>query len=232
MVAAYDLWPMAWRVSFCYPWLANTGDTVVLNVLVLDDHPVIRQGLRRHLLSTGDVTICAEAAMASEVLAHLEQHSCDVVLMDLTLGRTYGLDVVSSIKALRPHVPIVIYSLHEHRAYVRSAFLRGVIGYVSKTGPLSEIVTALRYAVNGIRYVSPSLEQVPACPVGLAAKPLSERQQQILTLRGKGHTAPQIGVALGISVKTVSAHEEKILEKLELCSRHQLLQYAARQALQ
>jgi two-component system response regulator NreC len=103
---------------------------------------------------------------------------------------------------------------------------------VSKTGPLSDIVTALRYAVKGIRYVSPSLDEVPACPVDLAAKPLSRRQQQILTLRGEGHTAPQIGAALGISVKTVSAHEEKILEKLELRSRHQLLQYAARQALQ
>jgi two-component system invasion response regulator UvrY len=203
----------------------------MLNVLIVDDHPVIRQGLRRHLTTTGDITICAEAGTASEVLALLEQHSCDVVLMDLTLGHTFGLDLVSGIKARRPHVPIVIYSLHEHMAYVRSALMRGATGYVPKTRPLSEIVTALRYAVKGTRYVSPSFEDVTAFPVGLAAKPLSRRQQQILTLRGEGHTASQIGLALGISAKTVSAHEERILEKLQLCSRHQLLQYAARQAI-
>jgi two-component system, NarL family, invasion response regulator UvrY len=203
----------------------------VLNVLIVDDHPVIRQGLRRHLTTAGDITICAEACTASEVLTQLEQHSCDVVLMDLTLGPTYGLDVVSRIKSLRPHVPIVIYSQHEHMAYVRSALLRGATGYVTKTRPLSEIVTALRYAVKGITYVSPSLEDVTALPYGLAAKPLSRRQQQIVMLRGEGQKAHQIGVTLGISAKTVSAHEEKILEKLQLHSRHQLLQYAARQAL-
>ncbi|MDQ6734166.1 MAG: response regulator transcription factor [Nitrospirota bacterium] len=203
----------------------------MLKVLIADDHAVIRQGLRRYLTSTGDITIVAEAATASDVLAHLGQHACDVLLMDLSLGHTSGFEIMSAVKALRPHLPIVIFTLHEKLAYVKAAWLRGATGYVVKTRPLSELVTAIRYAARGTKYVSPTLDDMTAVPLALAGKPLSRRQKQVLLLRGQGQHAAQIGAALGITAKTVSAHEEKILEKLQLHSRHELLPYAARQAM-
>jgi two-component system, NarL family, invasion response regulator UvrY len=203
----------------------------VLKVFIADDHAVIRQGLRRYLTSTDDMTIVGEAATASDVLAHLEQHACDVLLMDISLGHTSGFEMMSAVKAMRPHLPIVIFTLHEDLAYVKAAWRHGATGYVAKTRPLSELVTALRYAVRGTKYVSPTLDDMNALPPTLAAKPLSRRQKQILMLRGQGQHAAQIGAALGITAKTVSAHEEKILEKLQLHSRHELLPYAARQAI-
>ena len=203
----------------------------MLKVLIADDHAVIREGLRRHLTLTGDITVVGAVATASDVLSQVEQQACDVLLMDITLGQTSGLDVMTAVKAMNPHLPIVIFTLHEHRAYAKAAFQRGASGYVPKIRPLSEVVTAIRYAVRGTRYVSPPLDDVTAMPVGLAAKPLSARQQQILTLRGQGQRAAQIAVVLGIAAKTVSAHEEKLLEKLQLTSRQELLQYATRQSL-
>lgn len=203
----------------------------MLKVLIADDHAVIRQGLRRYLTSTGDITIVAEAATASDVLTHLGQHACDVLLMDLSLGHTSAFEVMSAVKALRPHLPIVIFTLHEELAYIKAAWLRGATGYVVKTRPLSELATALRYAAKGTKYVSPTLDDMTALPPALAGKPLSLRQKQVLLLRGQGQHAAQIGAALGITAKTVSAHEEKILEKLQLHSRHELLPYAVRQAM-
>lgn len=221
----------AWPITLLFLIETQRG-IIVLKVLIADDHAVIRQGLRRHLTSVDDIMVVAEAATASDVLTQLEQHSCDVLLMDLTLGHASGLDVVTAVKAIRPHLPIVIFTLHEHMAYARSALQRGATGYVPKTRPLSEVVTAVRYAMKGTKYVSPPFEDVTTTmPLGLAAKPLSRRQQQILTLRGQGQHAREIGAALGITAKTVSAHEEKILEKLQLRSRHELLQYAARQII-
>jgi two-component system, NarL family, invasion response regulator UvrY len=222
---------MACIASFCYSLVGKYKEAVVLKVLIADDHAVIRQGLRRYLTSTGDITIVEEAAIASEVLAHLGQHVCDVLLMDLSLGHTSAFEVMSAVKALRPYLPIVIFTLHEEPAYIKAAWRRGATGYVVKTRPLSELVTALRYAARGAKYVSPTLDDMTAAPLALAGKPLSRRQKQILLLRGQGQHAAQIGAALGITAKTVSAHEDKILEKLQLHSRHELLPYAARQAI-
>ena len=222
---------MACIASFCYSLVAKYKEAVVLKVLIADDHAVIRQGLRRYLASTGDITIIEEAATASELVTHLGQHVCDVLLMDLSLGHTSAFDVLSAVKALRPHLPIVIFTLHEEPAYIKAAWRRGATGYVVKTRPLSELVTALRYAARGSKYVSPTLDDTTAAPLALAGKPLSRRQKQILLLRGQGQHAAQIGAALGITAKTVSAHEDKILEKLQLHSRHELLPYAARQAI-
>lgn len=203
----------------------------MLKVLIADDHAVIRQGVRRYLTSIGDMTIVAEAATASDLLAHVSQHACDVLLMDLSLGQASGFEVMRAVKAKRPLLPIVIFTLHEEMAYAKAALMRGATGYVGKTRPLSELATAVRDAARGTRYVSPPLEDVSALPLAVAPKLLSRRQQQILTLRGQGLHAAQIGLALCIMAKTVSAHEEKILEKLGLPSRHLLLPYAIRQAM-
>jgi two-component system, NarL family, invasion response regulator UvrY len=204
---------------------------LVLKVLIADDHAVIRQGVRWYLTSIGDMTIVAEAATASDLLAHVSQYACDVLLMDLSLGQASGLEVMRAVKAMRPLLPIVIFTLHEEMAYAKAAFMRGATGYVGKTRPLSEVATALRDAARGRRYVSPPFEEVSALPLAVGPQSLSRRQQQILRLRGQGFHAAEIGAALGIAAKTVSAHEEKILEKLGLPSRHQLLPYAIRQAM-
>lgn len=203
----------------------------MLKVLIADDHAVIREGLRRHLTSTGHITVVGEAATASEVFAVLDQHACDAVLLDVTLGHTSGLDLIAGIKAKQPRLLIVMFTMHQHPAYAKSALQRGASGYVPKARPLAEVVAALRSAVSGTRYVSAPLDDAVAIPEPQLVKPLSRRQQQILTLRGQGACARQIGAILGITAKTVSAHEERLLEKLQLTSRHQLLHYAARQSL-
>ena len=203
----------------------------MLKVLIADDHAVIRQGLRRYLTSTGDITVVAEAATASEMFAVLEHQACDAVLLDVTLGQTSGLDMISGIKAKQPRLLIIMFTMHQHPAYAKSALQRGASGYVSKARPLAEVVTALRAVVSGTRYVSAPLDDVVAIPEPGLLRSLSRRQEQILTLRGQGACARQIGATLGIATKTVSAHEERLLEKLQLTSRHQLLHYAARQSL-
>ena len=118
----------------------------MLKVLIADDHAVIREGLRRHLTSTGDITVVAEAATASDMFAVLEHQACDAVLLDVTLGQTSGLDLIAGIKSKQPQVPIIIFTMHEHPAYAKRAVQRGASGYVPKARPLAEVVTALRCA--------------------------------------------------------------------------------------
>lgn len=202
----------------------------MLKLLIADDHTVIRQGIRRYLTSIGDMMIVAEAATACDLLAHLAQHACDVLLMDLSLGHVSAFEVMGEVRARRPHLPIVIFTLHEEMAYAKAAFLRGATGYVGKTRPLSELERAVRAAARGSRYVSAPLAEVSAL-FAVTPKSLSRRQEQILRLRGQGLHAPQISAALGITPKTVSVHEERILEKVGLPSRRQLMPYAIRQAM-
>lgn len=200
----------------------------MLNVIIADDHPVIRQGLRRHFRAHGDITVVAEAANASDLLAHVERCPCDVLILDISLGSTSAFEILAKIQAVRPSLPIVLFTRHEHAAYVHAAWLRGVVGYVTKGRPVEELMTAVRLAIKGIRYVSPPLDSVIDTAIPFHAKPLSPRQQQILRLRSLGQLASEIGRALGITAKTVATHEDIILQKLHLHSRHELLSYCAR----
>ena len=199
----------------------------MLNVIIADDHALIRQGLRRYLASQ-EITVVAEAASAPEVLVQIEESPCDVLVLDVSLGRSSAFELMAAVQAIKPYVRMVLYTMHEHPSYIQAAWRGGATAYVTKGRPLEELVSAIRYAIKGIRYVSPPLDEVLDLPIACDAKPLSRRQQQILLLRGQGQRAADIGAALGITPKTVASHEEKILEKLHLHSRHELLQYCVR----
>ena len=199
----------------------------MLNVIIADDHAVIREGLRRYL-GQREITVVAEAASGPEVLLQIEQSACDVLVLDVSLGRCSAFELMISVHAMKPYVRTVLFTMHEHPSYVQAAWRGGAMAYVTKGRPLEELVTAIRYAIKGIRYASPPLDEGMDLPIAGEAKPLSRRQQQILLLRGQGQRAADIGTALGITRKTVAAHEEKILQKLHLQSRHELLQYCVR----
>jgi two-component system, NarL family, response regulator NreC len=194
----------------------------VIRLLLVDDHAIVRSGVRRLLLETGEFDVVAETADADEAVALSRRHQPDVVVLDIGLKDRSGLDVLPDIRAAGPKV--VILSMQDEPAYARQAFDRGAHGYVLKDAADDELAAAIRAALDNRIYVH----------AGLAARlvltepddDLSGREREILRLIALGHTNQEIAKQLYLSVRTVEAHRRHILDKLRLQTRADLVRYA------
>lgn len=208
----------------------------MINVLIADDHVLIREGLKKILKSESDMAVVGEAANAEELYAQARKTNPSIVLLDISMPGTSGLDALKSLRQECPRVPVLILSVHpEHRFAVR-ALKSGAAGYVNKQGAVEELVNAIRKIVEGGKYVSPALAEELATQVGAPADKspheiLSDREFQIMCMIASGKKRTEIAEELALSLSTVNTYRARILEKMNMQSNVELARYALEHGL-
>ena len=213
---------------------------MTIRLLLVDDHAVVRSGLRMLLESEADVEIVGEAGTAREALDGVTTLKPDVVLMDIGLPDRSGIDAAREIKQKYPETAIVALTIHEDEEYFFKMLEAGASGYVPKRAAPEELLTAIQAAANGEVYLYPSLAKLlvkdyltqdPQMKSERALDGLTTREQEVLAHLADGATNAEIAEALNISPKTVARHRENIMRKLNLHSRSELVKYAIRKGI-
>ena len=208
-------------------------------VLIVDDHPIVRHGLKQLLEQTPGIVVCGEAEDAAEVLPEIAATQPDIVLLDISLKAISGIDVLSEVRAAYPDLPVLILTMHDESRYAERALRAGAQGYVIKEDPPEGLVRAIAQVLQGKMYLSEGMtfkmlknfadgdeRRDDAC-----VERLSAREREIFALIGQGMGTRQIAAQLQVSVKTVDAHRANIKRKLELKSGTQLMQVAIKWTL-
>jgi two-component system, NarL family, response regulator NreC len=207
-----------------------------VKVLIVDDHAVVRTGIRLLLAQEPDIDPVGEAGTAREAIFEARSLKPDVILMDVVMPDGNGLEAIPTLLHEHPETKILVLSMQDDPRYVREAFDSGARGYVLKEAADVEVVTAVREVARGGRYVHPELgARLIAADAAAARKadedPLSDREREVLRLLALGHTNQEIAQQLYISVRTAETHRAHIMQKLRLSSRAELVRYAIAQGL-
>jgi DNA-binding NarL/FixJ family response regulator len=202
-----------------------------MRILIIDDHAAIHHGLRRILDNDLEAATFGSALNAQEALELLSHQSWDVVILDISLPGRSGLDLLKQVRADRPRLPILIFSMYPEEQYAVRALKAGASGYLAKGSPPEQLVVAIQKVQSGGRYVSPALAEKLAANVGGAQSPepheiLTDREFEVLHMMASGKTQSAIASELSLSVKTVSTYRTRILEKLGLNATSELIRYA------
>jgi len=209
-------------------------------LLLVDDHAVVRMGLRMLLESESDLEIVGEAGSASQAINLLTSLQPDVVLMDIGLPDISGIDATYQIKLVRPETAVIALTIHEDEEYFFKMLEAGASGYVPKRAAPEELITAIQAAARGEIYLHPSLAkllvkdflgQTQSSQSQSDLNGLTPREKEVLTLLADGASNNKIAEELSISPKTVARHRENIMEKLNLHSRTELVKYAIRKGI-
>lgn len=203
----------------------------MIKILIVDDHAVVRDGVKKIFEELHGAASFGEAAGAAEALELARERDWDVVLLDLSLGGRSGLEVLRGLKQLRPKLPVLILSMYTEEQYARRAFKAGAAGYVTKDSPREELLRAVRKVTAGGRYVSPTLaEQLVADLERGTDRPpheaLSDREFEVMLLIASGKTVSEIAAQLSLSDKTVSTYRARILAKMDMKTNAELTRYA------
>ncbi len=203
---------------------------MAIRVLIVDDHPVVRTGLRLLIDTQDDMETVGEAGNAAEAISEAGSLDPDLILLDIVMPGQGGLDAMPVLLREHPDVKVLILSIEDDPQYVREAFAAGARGYLVKEAAANEVVSAIREVAGGGRYVHPEvgarLMDAEAPPASPRADPLSDREREVLKLLALGHTNHEIANQLFISVRTAEAHRAHIMRKLDLASRAALVRYA------
>lgn len=211
-----------------------------IRLLLVDDHEVVRTGLRMLLETQTEMKIVGEASTGAEALELCSQLCPDVVVMDLTLPDTSGIEITRLIKQTLPQVNVVALTIHEDQEYFFEMLRAGASGYVPKRAAPDELVSAIRAAYIGEVYIFPSLAKVLVNDYldrsgehagGILSEALTSREEEVLELVVQGWTNEEIAGQLTISKHTVARHRENIMRKLNLHNRSELVKYAIRKGL-
>lgn len=202
----------------------------MLEVVIADDHAVVRRGLEHLLATTGDIRIVGEATTGGELLTLMWQTTCDVVLLDLGLPDLDGLEVLRQLVARYPNLPVLIFSVYDEDEFATPALQAGAAGYVSKESPPEQLLQALRLVAHGHHYLSPTMMDKlldDALPAGRALPhhALSRREMEVLIRLSHGASLTDIGAQLYLSAKTISTYRTRLLGKLGLQSNADLTRY-------
>ena len=208
-------------------------------VLIVDDHPLVRRGLVELLRDEPHVTVCGEAADAPAAWRAIEQTAPDLMVLDLSLRESDGLEVIKSVRARYPRLLILVVSMHNEKLYAPRALRAGAQGYVQKQESPETVVEAIRAVLAGRAYVSPAVAERLAHSIVGGGEPeprtsldvLSDRELQVLSLIGEGLNTQQIARQLHLSPKTVQSHRERLKLKLHLDSTAELVRYAVESRL-
>ncbi|HEY9456365.1 MAG TPA: response regulator transcription factor [Gaiella sp.] len=202
-----------------------------IRVVIVDDHAILRAGLRRVLEAEPDIEVVGEAESADRAVFEAMSGQPDVVLMDVMMPGKTGIEGMPAVLAAVPDVKVLVLSMQDDPHYVREAFAAGAAGYVLKEAADSEVVGAVRAVAAGEHYVHPALgARLVAAEAEerrrTEADPLSDREREVLRLLALGHTNQEIAKSLYISVRTAETHRAHIMQKLRLRSRAELVRYA------
>jgi two-component system response regulator NreC len=203
----------------------------VISVVLVDDHAVVRSGIRLLLERQEDIEVVGEAGNAKDALFRARALKPDVILLDVVMPGESGIEVLPRLLEESPETKVLVLSMQDDPSYVREAFAAGAQGYVLKEAADDEVVSAVREIAKGGRYVHPTLgaRMVAADAEERAAAeadPLSEREREVLRLLALGHTNQEMAEKLFISVRTAESHRAHIMQKLRLSTRAELVRYA------
>jgi DNA-binding NarL/FixJ family response regulator len=211
-------------------------ETDMIKVAIVDDHALVRAGLRQYLSEQVDLQIVAEAANGREALDIVRKGLVDVLVMDLSMPEQSGVDALAAIRARAPELPVLILSGFPEAHYATTLLRQGASGYLNKECDPEEIVTAIRTVARGRKYITPAVAELLADNLGgNADKPLheqlSEREFQVFLRLAKGETIGHMADSLSLSVKTVSTYRTRVMEKMKLESNSDLTYYALKNGL-
>ncbi len=200
-------------------------------VFLADDHSIIRDGLKQILTETEDLTVVGEAANGNELLSRLQSLECDVLVLDISMPGKSGLELIKLVHRDHPRLPILILSMHHEDQYALRAFRAGAAGYITKESDAELLVAAIRKVAAGGILVSPHVAELMARRIGpdsqaLPHTRLSNREYQVFEMLVAGQGLTDIGIALSLSVKTVSTHKSRLMQKMELATTSELVRYA------
>jgi DNA-binding NarL/FixJ family response regulator len=198
----------------------------LIRLLVADDHKIVRDGLKRILAATTDLEVAAEAASGDEALALVKANDYDVALLDMSMPGLSGIDLVKRLRIEKPKLKLLVLSMHGEHQYAARALRAGASGYLTKDSAAEQLVSAIRKIAAGGVHVS---DAAAASLVSIGKEPheaLSDREFEVLRLLVAGQGPTEIAERLHLSVKTVSTHKTRILQKLNLGSTAELVRYA------
>lgn len=203
----------------------------MLKILIADDHPVVRRGLKQIIADTPDMVVGDEATNGWEVLSKARAGDCDVVLLDIAMPGKDGLDVLTQLKYEKPRLPILMLSTYPEEQFAIRALRAGASGYLTKDSAPDELVGAIRKVSAGGKYVSPSLAEKLALDLQRSGKQLphetlSDQEYRVMCLIASGKTVSEIARELSLSVKTISTYRSRLLKKMGMRSNAELTHYA------
>jgi two-component system, NarL family, invasion response regulator UvrY len=203
----------------------------MIKVLITDDHPVVRRGIRQILEDEERIGLIHEAGNGKELFDKLTELKYDVILLDISLPGRSGLDLINQIKKTQQSAAILMLSIHSEEMYAVKALRYGASGYLTKSSAPEELVTAIYKVSRGERYISASLADKLADDLLSQSEKqlhqsLSSRELEVLSMFGEGKTVAQIAIELSLSPKTISTYRERLLDKLKLKTTAELIRYA------
>ncbi len=209
----------------------------MIEILVVDDHAVVRAGVQHFIADIPDMRIEGEAATAQEAIRLIRARPWDIVLLDIAMPDKSGVEVLKQIKREKPELPVLMLSMHPENRYAVQILRNGASGYVQKEALATELVEAIHTIMRGHKYISPAVaDLLTADPATLELqKPLHEtlsaREYQIFYKLGQGEGVTKIAEELCLSVKTVSTYRSRVLEKMKMSSNADIIYYAIKQNL-
>ena len=208
----------------------------MVRILLADDHTVVREGVKRILQDVPDLEVVGEATNGQEVLASAEQHTWDVILLDISLSGKNGLETLKQLRRKQTDLPVLMFSIHPEEQYAVRALKAGASGYLTKGCEPNELIEALRKVAHGGKYISATLaerlvDEVSMDSSKLPHELLSDREYQVLCMLASGKSATDIANILSLSVKTISTHRARILRKMQMRTNAELIHYALQQGL-
>jgi len=207
----------------------------MIRILLVDDHPVARHGIRAVLTDRVKDAVIGEAPDAATALSAVQTGDWDLMIADISLPGTSGLELIKEVRRLKPTLPTLVLSMHPASQFARRALSAGAIGYLTKGSELDEFVTAIEQVRRGRRFISrDTADLLGRRKVNWDSAPhetLSDREYQVLRLLGSGKTISDIARDLGLSVKTVSTYRARVLDKLGMRTNAELMRYAIENSL-
>lgn len=208
----------------------------MIRVLLADDHAIVRAGVRELLTATGDIAVVGEATNGAEVIAAAQNGGFEVLVLDMSMPGRSGIELIKMVKAEHPQLRVLVLSMHSEEQYAVRAVRAGASGYLTKETATDELVSAIRRIAGGGAYITPETAErlVRDSAGGGAGAPhtrLSNREYEVFRMIVAGQSVTDIAEVLGLSVKTISTHKARILEKMDLASQADLVRYAVEHEL-
>jgi len=203
----------------------------MIRLLLADDHQIVREGLKGILAVHADLRVVAEACNSDEVIARIRGTELDVLVLDISMPGRTGLELIKLVHQERANLPILVLSMHNEQQYAVRALRAGAAGYLTKDSAGAELVTAIRKVAAGGRYITPAVAEQLALEVGPTPdvpphQLLSDREFEVFQLLVSGASVTQIAGRLHLSVKTVSTHKARLMDKMHLTNQSELVRYA------
>ena len=203
-------------------------------IYIVDDHPLVRQGLSQIVASEADMEICGEAEDSPAAIRGVGEANPDAIIVDISLKGANGIELIKNLKAIHDDIPILVFSMHDETIYAQRALRAGAKAYVMKKESPSKVIDAIRKIIQGEIYVSPSvadqvLHQIVSGPGNVSTSPvdrLTDRELEVVQLIGRGLSSREVAESLHLSVKTIESHRAHVKEKLSLRNATELVQFS------